>query len=130
ALAVGAEGVEIGTAFLATAQSGAPDAHKAALFSPAARRTQLTRAFTGRLARGIPGRLSDELAPGDPRIAPFPYQSHLVRPLRNAALAQGRTDVMALWSGQAAPLLRHRDAAALVDPLPPESRQRHNTTDV
>jgi nitronate monooxygenase len=130
ALALGAEGVQLGTAFLATTQSGAPDAHKAALFSPAARRTQLTRAFTGRLARGIAGRLSDELAPGDPRIAPFPYQAHLVRPLRDAALAQGRTDVVAMWSGQAAPLLRHRDAAALFDHLLAEAGELLNVKEI
>jgi len=117
ALALGAEGVQIGTAFLATEQSGAPAAHKEALFSAAARRTRLTRAFTGRLARGIGNRMIDELGPNDPRIAPFPYQARLVRPLREAALAQGRTDVLALWSGQAAPLLRHRDAGSLLDDL-------------
>ena len=61
--------------------------------------------------------MGDELGPHDPRIAPFPYQSHLVRPLRDAALAQGRTDVLALWSGQAAPLLHHRDAASLLNDL-------------
>lgn len=112
ALALGAEGVQLGTAFLATEQSGAPQAHKDALHSPAARRTSLTRAFTGRLARGIANRFAAE-----PPLLPFPYQAHLVRPLREAALAQGRTDVLALWSGQAAPLLRERDAVALLQTL-------------
>ena len=105
ALALGAEGVQIGTAFLATDQSAAPQAHKDALHGPASRRTRLTRAFTGRLARGIPNRMFEAA-----RIEPFPYQAHLIRPLREAALARGRTDVVALWSGQAAPLLRERDA--------------------
>jgi nitronate monooxygenase len=59
----------------------------------------------------------DEFGPDDQRIAPFPYQARLVRPLRDAALAQGRTDVLALWSGQAAPLLRHRDAGSLLNDL-------------
>ena len=117
ALALGAEGVQIGTAFLATDQSGAPQAHRDALHGPEARRTCLTRAFTGRLARGIPNRMVDEFGLGDARIAPFPYQAHLVRPLRDAALAQGRTDVLALWSGQAAPLLSERDAVSLLHTL-------------
>ena len=112
ALALGAEGVQIGTAFLATDQSGAPQAHKDALHGPAARHTRLTRAFTGRLARGIANRMADESP-----LLPFPYQAQLVRPLRDAALAQGRTDVLALWSGQAAPLLRERDAVSLLHTL-------------
>ena len=128
ALALGAEGVQIGTAFLATDQSGAPQAHKDALHGPAARRTRLTRAFTGRLARGIPNRMVDELGRGDARIAPFPYQAHLVRPLRDAALAQGRTDVLALWAGQAAPLLRVRDAVSLLHTLLAETGELLTTT--
>ncbi len=116
ALALGAEGVQIGTAFLATDQSAAPQAHKNALHGPTSRRTGLTRAFTGRLARGIPNRMFEAA-----RIEPFPYQAHLIRPLREAALARGRTDVVALWSGQAAPLLRERDAIALLHTLVTET---------
>ena len=103
ALALGAEGVQIGTAFLATDESGASAAHKAALLG-GARRTTLTRAFSGRLARGIPNRLTDGVA-----FEPFPYQSYLLRPILQAA----RTDLVAMWCGQGAPLLTHRSAADL-----------------
>ena len=113
ALALGAEGVQMGTAFLATDESGASPEHREVLFSPAARRTALTRAYTGRLARGVPNRLSEELV-GAGATAPYPYQRHLLAPAARAARAAGRTDVVSLWAGQGAPLLRHRGAAELV----------------
>jgi nitronate monooxygenase len=116
ALALGAEGVQMGTAFLATDESGASPEHREALFGPAARRTALTRAHTGRLARGVPNRLSEELV-GAGAIAPYPYQRHLLAPAAGAARAAGRTDLVPLWAGQGAPLLQHRAAGALVGAL-------------
>ena len=112
ALALGAEGVQIGTAFLATDESGATPEHKAELLGGGARHTALTRAFSGRLARGIPNRLVDQLTAGE-AIEPFPYQSYLLAPVVRAARAQRRTDLVAMWSGQSAPLLEHRSATAL-----------------
>jgi nitronate monooxygenase len=112
ALALGAEGVQIGTAFLATDESGATAEHRAALLGGRARRTMLTRAFSGRLARGIPNHLVERLT-AEGAIEPYPYQSYLLGPVVAAARAQGRTDVVAMWSGQATPLLEHRSAAAL-----------------
>ena len=109
ALALGAEGVQVGSAFLATEESGTTPEHRAALLGGAARRTTLTRAYSGRLARGIPNRLVDELT--DPE--PYPYQGHLLRPVLAKAREQGRTDVVALWAGQGASLLRDRHAAEL-----------------
>ena len=109
ALALGAEGVQIGTAFLATEESGAGAAHKAALLG-GARHTTLTRAFSGRLARGLPNRLAESAA-----YEPFPYQSYLLRPILQAA----HPDLVAMWCGQSAPLVHHRSApdlfAALAD---------------
>jgi nitronate monooxygenase len=115
ALALGAEGVQIGTAFLATEESGATPEHRATLLDGGARQTVLTRAFTGRLARGVPNRLADSLS----EIEPFPYQGYLLKPLMAAAREQGRTDLAAMWSGQSTSVLRHRGAldlyAALVE---------------
>jgi nitronate monooxygenase len=109
ALALGAEGVQVGSAFLATEESGTTPEHREALLGGAARRTTLTRAYSGRLARGIPNRLVAELT--DPE--PYPYQGHLLRPVLAKAREQGRTDVVALWAGQGASLLRDRRAAEL-----------------
>lgn len=113
ALALGAAGVQIGTAFLATRQSAAADSHKAALRSPAPGPTTLTRAFTGRLARGLANRAARDF----PVVLPFPYQGVLLGPLRAAAMQAGRNDLMSLWAGQGVELVHHDDAEALFDSL-------------
>jgi nitronate monooxygenase len=111
---LGAEGVQVGTAFLATEESGTTPEHRALLFSRAARHTRLTRAFSGRLARGIPNRPMSELVDSG-AIEPYPYQGYLLKPVIDAARSQGRTDLYSLWSGQAAPLLRHHHAGELME---------------
>jgi nitronate monooxygenase len=116
ALALGAEGVQIGTAFLATDESGTTPEHRAALHGDGARKTTLTRAFSGRLARGIPNDLVARLT-AEEAIEPYPYQSYLLGPVLAGARARGRTEVVAMWSGQATPLLEHRSAAALLAAL-------------
>lgn len=117
ALALGAQAAQIGTAFLACTESGTSDLHRDALFSPRSRSTVLTRAFTGRLARGIRNRWTDEMAAIAHRLPPFPITSWFVSRLRPAALAAGRSDLISLWSGQIAPNLRHRDATSLMQSL-------------
>lgn len=104
ALTLGAQAVQIGTGFLACRESGTHDAHRRALLGPAAEDTALTRAFSGRLARGIRNRFMEDVGAGP--VAPYPAQGWLSGRLRAAAIAQGRTDLMSLWCGQSAPLLR------------------------
>jgi len=115
AFALGASGVQVGTAFLRTRQSAASDAHRAALARVAADETALTRAATGRLARGVPNRLFATVEAGE--IAPFPAQSWVVGALRAEANRRGLGDLQSLWAGQGAPLARHDDAAALLEEL-------------
>lgn len=118
ALMLGAQGVQVGTAFLACEESNAAAGHRAALFAPGREQTLLTRGFSGRLARGLRNRLAEQLTHG-PRSLPYPVPSELLAPLRAAALARDRVDLVSLWAGQAAPLVRHRRArdlfAALVE---------------
>lgn len=114
---LGADAVQIGTAFLACEESNAPAAHREKLFSADARRTVLTRAFTGRLARGIANRWVDELGPRAAELPPFPIQSWIAAQLKAAAAAAGRSDVISLWSGQIAPNLIHRTAGELMRSL-------------
>lgn len=121
ALALGAQGVQIGTAFLACEESNADATHRKMLFSPDARHTGLTRVFSGRLARGIRNRLMNELQPHAAHIPPYPVQNWLTGILKRAAAAQERPDLMSLWCGQAAPLLTHRDARALMAALVEET---------
>jgi nitronate monooxygenase len=116
AMALGADAVQVGSAFLATRESAAVPAYRAILRSPAARETVLTRALSGRLARGIPNRITAELA--DPtRTAPFPAQNWLTGRFRPQAAAQGNTGLMSLWAGQATPLIRHESAADVMAEL-------------
>ena len=117
ALTLGAQAAQIGTAFLACTESGTTDAHREVLFGPRAQQTVLTRAFTGRLARGVRNRWTEEMTPRLAELPPFPIQSWFVSQLRPAAIKAGRTDLVSLWSGQIAPNLRHRDAAALMQSL-------------
>src|SRR5271167_5136301 len=106
---LGAEGVQMGTAFLACEESGANPYHRAALLSDHAKQTALTRGFTGRLARGIRNRLVDELNQKDAEILPYPLQRALVRHLSIPAEKAGRPDLLPLWAGQSANLSRCTD---------------------
>ena len=126
ALTLGADAVQIGTAFLACEESGANALHRAALFSETANKTVLTRAFTGRLARSIGNAFSEAMESGADDIAPYPAQSWFSAALRTAAIAQGRGDLIPLYAGQSASLLRHRKAAELFRALIAETEEVFN----
>jgi nitronate monooxygenase len=117
ALALGAQAVQMGTAFLACEESGTTDEHREILFSSRAHSTTLTRAYTGRLARGIPNRLIDEMTAHGDALPPFPVQAWFVSRLKQAAVSAGSADFLSLYAGQAAANLRHRTAAALMGSL-------------
>jgi nitronate monooxygenase len=110
ALTLGADGVQIGTGFLGTEESGASTLHKQALHSPEASVTVLTRLFSGRLARAIPNRFIAELADAENDVPGYPVQNALMLPIRRAAAERGLPDYVNLWAGQAAPLTRPRPA--------------------
>jgi nitronate monooxygenase len=114
AMTLGASAAQLGTAFLACEESGATPEHRAMLFSDAPQCTVLTRAFTGRLARGIENRWTREMRDH----APFPLQSWLMGSLKRATAR--RTDLSSLWSGQIAPNLKHRTVSALMKALDQE----------
>lgn len=116
ALALGAHAVQVGTAFLATQESAAAPAYRELLHSPDASHTVLTRALSGRLARGIPNRVIRDLT-DTALIAPFPVQNWLTGRFRPEAAARGNTELMSLWAGQSAPLLRHHTAADVLAEL-------------
>ncbi|MFY9936704.1 MAG: nitronate monooxygenase [Silvibacterium sp.] len=115
--ALGAEGVQIGTAFLACEESGAIAAHRQAILSGNARRTGLTRGFTGRLARGIHNQLLEELNRPGVEILPYPLQRSLVRNLSVLANKAAKPEFLPLWAGQSASLSRHNDTKALLQTL-------------
>lgn len=110
ALALGASGVQVGSAFLRTRQSAATDAHRKAIAGATDTSTVLTRAMSGRLARGIPNRAMRTLETAGV-IPPFPAQNWLTGQFRAEAGRRGEGDLVSLWAGQAAGLAAREDAA-------------------
>lgn len=109
AFALGAAGVQVGTAFLRTRQSAATDAHRQAIAAAADTGTVLTRAMSGRLARGIPNRAMRHIEASG-LIAPFPAQNWLTGAFRAEAARRGDGDLLSLWAGQSAALATRDDA--------------------
>ena len=100
AMALGAAGVQAGTAYLLCPEATTSAVHRAALKSEAARHTALTNVFSGRPARGIVNRVMRELGPVCPAAPEFPLATSAIAPLRAKAEAQGSGDFSPLWSGQ------------------------------
>ncbi len=118
ALAAGATAAQLGTAFLVCPESGANSLHKQAMTNPLFVRTELTRAFSGRPARGLVNRFMREHGPYAP--AAYPQVHHLTSGLRKAAAKTGDAQGMALWAGQGHRLARELPAARLVEVLAAE----------
>lgn len=114
ALVLGAEAAQMGTAFLACEESGAHPAFKRAVLEASEDETAVTRAFSGRAARGIKNRFLIEVGEHEEALAPFPVQNALTRDVRAAAQRQDRPEFMSLWAGQGVRLARRAKAADLV----------------
>ncbi len=117
ALALGAAGVQVGTAYLLCPEALTSTVHRAALKSEAARHTTLTNLFTGRPARGIVNRVIRELGPISAAAPAFPLATAAIAPLRAKAESQGSGDFSPLWSGQNASVCREVPAAQLTRDL-------------
>ena len=100
ALALGAAGVQVGTAYLLCPEATTSSVHRAALKSDAARVTALTNVFTGRPARGIVNRIMRELGPLSAVAPAFPLAASAIVPLRTEAERLGSGDFSPLWAGQ------------------------------
>ena len=115
ALVLGAQGVQMGTAFLTTDEAGVPEVYKDAILRAHENETRLTRSFSGRPARGIVNRFMNEVdGDGGQDILAFPVQNALTRTLRAEAAKLGRSEFLSLWAGQGVRLARREPAAALV----------------
>jgi nitronate monooxygenase len=117
AIALGASGVQAGTAFLLCPECTTSAVHRAALASEAARVTALTNLFTGRPSRGIVNRVMRELGPMHAAAPRFPGAAPFMAPLRARAEGAGSGDVSPLWSGQNASACREVPAAEVVREL-------------
>jgi nitronate monooxygenase len=117
AMALGASGVQVGTAFLCCPEATTSALHRAALQSEAAHHTALTHVFTGRPARGIVNRVMRELGPMNPAAPAFPLATAAMAPLRAHWEAKGSGDFSPLWSGQNASGCQEVPAAQRVGEL-------------
>jgi nitronate monooxygenase len=117
ALALGAAGVQVGTAYLLCPEATTSAIHRAALQGPAAQHTALTNLYTGRPARGIMTRLMREQGPLSHLAPAFPLATSAVAPLRAKAEAAGSGDFSPLWAGQNVTGCRSVPAAQLTREL-------------
>ena len=117
ALAAGASAAQLGTAFLVCPESGASHAYKRALLSARYDTTVMTRAYSGRPARGLRNDFIELLEGKEDLILPYPAQNTLTRAMRAAAAKQGRHEFLSLWAGQGVARLREMPAADLVRTL-------------
>lgn len=113
AFSLGADAVQVGTAYLLCPEATTKPVHRAWLQSDRARHTALTTAFSGRPARGMVNRLMEELGHFPPQAPAFPLAGNAIGPLRAAAEAAGSGDCSPLWAGQSASLCREESAAVI-----------------
>jgi len=117
AMALGAAGVQVGTAYLFCPEAAMNRRHRAALRSDAARTTAVTNLFTGRPARGIVNRLMRELGPVNSAAPEFPLAAAAIAALRSSAEPKGIDDFTPMWAGQNAAACQEMTAAELTRSL-------------
>lgn len=124
AFALGAAGVQIGTAYLFTPESFISDLHRAALSAARDDQTALTNLFSGKPARGLVNRIMRDIGPMSDKTPVFPTAGAALAPLKAKAETAGSTDFSSLWSGQAASLGRETGAGDLTRQLSADAQQR------
>ncbi|MBR0752671.1 nitronate monooxygenase [Bradyrhizobium jicamae] len=117
AFALGAAGVQIGTAYLRCPESTVGPAARVALAQAKDDTTVITNVMTGRPARGVPNRVMREIGPIAAEAPSFPHAATALGPLKTAAEKQGKVDFTNLWAGQAVRMGREMPAAELTRAL-------------
>lgn len=115
AIILGAEGVQLGTAFLTCRESGTHPLYKQALLNAREDRTAVTKAFSGKSARGIRNRFMEEMQ--EVPLLPYPLQNDMTAPIRKQAAKLKRPDFMSLWAGQGVGLSEEVTVKALMSKL-------------
>lgn len=113
-LALGASAIQMGTAFLASPESGAHPAYKQKIMSSTEDGTEITYAYSGKAARGIRTKFMEEFRNYQGTIPPYPIQNGMTRDIRQAAAQANLPEYMSLWSGQGLRLADDRSAAAII----------------
>lgn len=123
ALALGASAVQMGTAFLACKEAGTSAAYREALAHGREDQTTLTRAFSGRMARGLRNEFIEKWNASGLDHLPYPWQNALTQPMRRAAAAAKQAGLLSLWAGQGVGMLRETSAEQLMTELRDEIKQ-------
>lgn len=116
-LSLGAAAVQMGTAFLTTDESGIHPAYKARLLTAQGNPTRLTRAFSGRLARGIENRFMRQMEEVEAEVPAYPVQNALTSSIRAEAAKRGDPELMSLWAGTGVVRCRAMAVANLMETL-------------
>ncbi len=122
ALAAGATAVQMGTAFLVCEESGINNAYKNRLIKAGPTPTHLTRAFSGRYARGLENDFMRQMKTLEAQFPAYPVQNALTTPIRAAAAELGDTELMSLWAGAEVKRARPMKVAKLMVQLVAEMR--------
>src|SRR5258707_8763676 len=122
-LALGAQAAQLGTAFVVCPESGAPATHKKAIVDMDGDETTMTRAFSGKPARGVRNRFTEAAEREGWPLLPFPAHGKLTAPLRQASARAGSADLFSAWSGQAGSLAPPLPASELAPVLVRDARQ-------
>ncbi|SHH44564.1 nitronate monooxygenase [Massilia sp. CF038] len=124
AMSLGAEAVQMGSAFLVCDESGINQHYRNALIHAGDTPTRLTRAFSGRYARGLENRFMQEMKAVETRVPAYPVQNALTTGIRAAAAAKGDTGLMSLWAGADIRRARPMSVAKLMQTLVAEMRTK------
>lgn len=124
ALALGVQAVQMGTAFLVCDESGINDAYRASLLNAGDRPTRLTRAISGRYARGLENAFIEQMEAVQKLFPAYPVQNALTTPIRAAAAKQGKAEWLSLWAGAGVGRARAMRAAELMATLVAEMGER------
>ncbi|MGG5254018.1 NAD(P)H-dependent flavin oxidoreductase [Neobacillus sp. SM06] len=123
AQSLGAQAVQMGTAFLVCEESGASQEYKLAILEAGDDQTELTKAFSGKLARGIRNKLITGMKAVEYQLPPYPVQNELTKGIRKEAARQKNREYMSLWSGQSPRLSNHQSVQELMVKIIREAAQ-------
>lgn len=118
---LGAQAVQMGTAFLVCKESGANHLHKDAILEVTEDEMDLTKSFSGKMARGIHNRFIEKLKMAEECLPDYPLQNELTKAIRKAAAAKGKADYLSLWAGQSPRLAKKQTVDELIQKIVSEA---------
>ncbi|WP_276205143.1 nitronate monooxygenase family protein [Bacillus sp. MUM 13] len=128
-ICLGAQGVQMGTAFLTCIESGAPQIHKDAILHAHEDQTVLTRSFSGKWARGIKNKFILEMQHNERSLPNYPVQNTLTQDIRKSSAAHNNPDYISLWSGQSPRLAKSQTAESLIQRIMADVKKLNSDID-